>query len=142
MPDPGVVRRKMAPRGRPFEKGNPGRPPGSKNRTTIVAAALLDGEAEDLVRRAIELAKAGDVAMLKFLLGRMLPRERRIQFDLPPDAVEALGAIMAAVSEGKITPAEAANLATLVNCYTHAVDLADVVKRFDQLELKIKGVER
>ena len=52
--------------------------PGSKNRTTLVAAALLEGEAEELVRKAIELAKAGDVAMLKFLLERILPRERLI----------------------------------------------------------------
>ena len=27
-------------RGRPFEKGNPGRPRGSKNRTTAIAQAL------------------------------------------------------------------------------------------------------
>jgi hypothetical protein len=84
-----------ATRGRPFANGNPGRKPGSKNRTTLVAAALLDGEAEELVRKAVELAKAGDAVMLKFLLGRILPRERLIKLDLPhmdfaDDAVEAL----------------------------------------------------
>ena len=31
-------------RGRPFEKGNGGRRPGSRNRTTVVAEALLKGE--------------------------------------------------------------------------------------------------
>jgi hypothetical protein len=31
-----------ATRGRPFQNGNPGRKPGSKNRTTLVAAALLE----------------------------------------------------------------------------------------------------
>jgi hypothetical protein len=46
-------------RGRPFANGNPGRKRGSKNRTTIVATALVDGEAEELVRKAVELAKAG-----------------------------------------------------------------------------------
>ena len=65
----------------------------------MVAAALLEGEAEELVRKAVELAKAGDVAMLKFLLDRLLPRERLIKLDLPgmefaDDAVEALGAIV------------------------------------------------
>jgi hypothetical protein len=53
-------------RGRPFVNGNPGRKPGSKNRATVVASALLDGEAEELVRKAVELAKAGNVVMLKF----------------------------------------------------------------------------
>ena len=78
MRDPGTPQTSQvpAPRGRPFANGNPGRKPGSKNRTTLVAAALLEGEAEELVRKAIELAKAGDVAMLKFLLERILPRER------------------------------------------------------------------
>jgi hypothetical protein len=74
--------------------------------------ALLEGEAEELVRKAAELAKAGDVAMLKFLLGRMLPRERLVKLDSPrmdfaADAVEALGDIMHAVSGGKIPPAKA-----------------------------------
>ena len=36
---------------------------------TVIASALLEGEAEELLRKAIELAKGGDVAMLKFLLG-------------------------------------------------------------------------
>ena len=48
------------------------------------------------MRKAVELAKAGDVVMLKFLLGRILPRERPVKLELPPmefadDAVEALG---------------------------------------------------
>jgi hypothetical protein len=95
-----------ATRGRPFINGNRGRKPGSKNRTTLVAAALLDGEAEVLLGKAVALAKAGDVAMLKFLLGRVLPRERLIKLDLPrldsaDDAVEALGQIMRAVSKAR-----------------------------------------
>jgi hypothetical protein len=133
-----------APRGRPFANGNPGRKPGSKNRTTVVAEALLEGEAEELVRKAVEVAKAGDVPMLKFLLGRILPRERPIKLDLPrmeyaDDAVEALGRVMCDVSEGKISPSEGAALATMVNSYTRAIDLADVVQRLDTLEAQIKG---
>jgi hypothetical protein len=58
-------------RGRPFAEGNPGRPRGSKNRTTAIAQALLAEEESELVRKAVELAKAGDVQMLKFLLDRL-----------------------------------------------------------------------
>jgi hypothetical protein len=133
-----------AARGRPFANGNPGRKPGSRNRATLVAAALLDGEAEELVRKAVELAKAGDVGMLKFLLGRVLPRERLIRLDLPrmdfaDDAVEALDRIMRSVSEGTISPSEGAALGTLINSWAHAIDVADLVKRMDELEVKIKG---
>jgi hypothetical protein len=133
-----------ATRGRPFSQGNPGRTPGSKNRTTIVAAGLLEGEAQQLLRKAVELAKGGDVPMLKFLLGRILPRERLIMLDLPgmefaDDAVEALGCIMRAVSEGRISPSEGSALAGLTNSYSHAIDMADVVKRLDSLEVQVKG---
>jgi hypothetical protein len=70
-------------RGRPFVSGNPGRKPGSRNRASVVAAALVEGEAEELFRTAVRLAMAGDVVMLKFLLGRVLPRERLITLELP-----------------------------------------------------------
>ena len=129
-------------RGRPFAKGNRGRKPGSKNRTTLIAAALLDGEVQDLLRKAIELANAGDVPMLKFLLGRALPRDRIITIDLPlmnfaDDAVEALGAITRALSEGRITPSEAASFATVINSYSRAIETADIVKRLDAVEARI-----
>jgi hypothetical protein len=131
-------------RGRPFAHGNPGRTRGSRNRTTIVADALLEGEAQKLLRKAFELAMGGDVVMLKFLLGRILPHERLVKLDLPrmefaDDAVEALGHIMRSVTEGRITPNDGAALAGIVNSYSHAIDMADVVKRLDALEAQVKG---
>ena len=131
-------------RGRPFHQGNPGRPRGSKNRTTMLAAALLEGEAEGLVRKGIEAALRGNIPMLLFLLSRMLPRDRRIKLDLPPmnfadDAVEAHGYVLRAVTEGIISPSEGAQLAALLNSYAKAIDLADVVKRLDALEAQVKG---
>jgi hypothetical protein len=132
-------------RGRPFEKGNSGRRPGSKNRGSLVLAALLEGEKEALIRKAVELAKAGDVQMLKFLLGRILPRERPVAIELPQmefadDAMEALGAVTRTLSEGSISPSEAAAVATLVNSFVSAIEMADVVKRLDALEAKVRGV--
>lgn len=131
-------------RGRPFVAGNSGRKLGSRNRTTVVAAALLEGETQALVRKAVQRAKAGDTAMLKFLLGRILPRERLVNLDLPKlnvadDAVEVFGQIMRAVSEAKISPGEGAALATLTKAYRDAIDIAYVVKRLDALEAQIRG---
>ena len=46
--------------------GNPnGRAAGSRNRATLAIEALLEGEGEALTRKAIELAKAGDMAALR-----------------------------------------------------------------------------
>jgi hypothetical protein len=131
-------------RGRPFVSGNSGRKPGSRNRASVVAAALGEGECEELMRKALQVAMAGDVAMLKFFLGRLLPRDRPIKLELPTmefadDAVEAHAAIVRAVSNGVISPAEAAALAALMTSYGRAIDLADVVKRLDALEVQIKG---
>src|SRR5580693_6357724 len=51
-------------RGRPFEKGqsgNPaGRPPGTGKRATGVVQLMLDGEAQALTRKAVELALDGN----------------------------------------------------------------------------------
>jgi len=128
-------------RGRPFVTGNPGRRPGSQNRVTRVAAAMLADEASELVRKAIDIATTGDVAMLRFLLARILPRDRAVKIDIPhlecaEDAVDATAAIMGEVSEGKISPVEGAALVAIVRASREAIDLVEVVKRLDALEAK------
>ena len=56
---------------KPGTSGNPsGKPAGARNKTTLAVEALLDGEAEDLTRKAIELAKAGDMTALRLCLDR------------------------------------------------------------------------
>src|SRR6185437_8037184 len=88
-------------RGRPFQKGRSGNPagrqPGCRNRTTLVAEALLEGEAQALVRKAIELALAGDTTALRLCLERVVPqrKSRAVAFEAPRiDRVEDLaGAI-------------------------------------------------
>ena len=132
-------------RGRPFEKGNGGRKPGSKNRTTLVAEALLKDEEIELVRTAIELAKAGDVSMLKFLLDRILPKERSVRLDLPEmeradDAVDALGAIIDAIAAGQIVPSEAAALAAVVEVYARTINVGELESRIDTIERNIRAL--
>jgi hypothetical protein len=129
-------------RGRPFAKGNPGRKPGSKNKITLVADALLRDEENELTRKAIELAKDSDVVMLKFLLSRILPKERSVRVDIPhldraSDAAEALGAIIGAVSTGQIAPNEAAALGSLVADYAQTVSTAALEARLHDLETRV-----
>jgi hypothetical protein len=50
------------PRGRPFKPGNPGRPPGSKNKTTQILEQLAEGQAEQIFQKVLEGALAGDGA--------------------------------------------------------------------------------
>src|SRR5271167_839746 len=77
--------------GRPFEKGrsgNPaGKPPGARNRATLAAEKLLDGEAEALTRKAIERANEGDGVALKMCLDRIIPVRREPFADYASDEI-------------------------------------------------------
>ena len=118
--DPQRARPEPRPRGRPFQKGNGGRRQGSRNRSTLLAEALISEEDKaELVRKAIELAKGGDVQLLKFFLDRILPKDRPVKIDLPEiktsrEAADGLLAIIQHVAAGKISPAEGATVANLV----------------------------
>jgi hypothetical protein len=130
----------------PSRKATGGRRPGSKNRTTLVAEALLEGEEVALVRKAIELAKAGDIQMLKFLLDRILPRERPVHVDLPAmthsaDAIDALAVVVEAVGGGRIAPSEAAALASLVGAYARVMDVAELQERMENIERDLRGLK-
>ena len=74
-------------RGGRFKPGNPGRPKGARHKTTLAIEALLDGEAEALTRKAIELAKAGDLVALRLCLDRICP-PRKDAFTRVLDAAE------------------------------------------------------
>ena len=83
---------------------------------------LLDGEAEAIVRKAVEKAKEGDSIALRLCLERIVPprRDRPISFALPTittDAMKATGALIAAVVSGEVTPSEAAELSKLIKGY-------------------------
>ena len=107
---------------KPGRSGNPaGKPKGARHRATVAAEALLDGEAEALTRKAIELALEGDTTALRLCLERILSprRGRPITFTLPQmtntgDLRAAGLAILKAVSEGGISPDEAVAVASLI----------------------------
>jgi Family of unknown function (DUF5681) len=136
--------RKVA-RGRPFARGrsgNPdGRPAGARNKKTLAAAALLEGEAEALTRKAVELALAGDPTAMRLCLERILPpcRERAIKFALPPiesaaDIAPAMKAVTAALAAGVITPGEAEAIARIVDTFVRAIETSDFERRLKALE--------
>ena len=130
-------------RGRPFEKGNGGRKPGSQNRVTQVASALVEGQADKLVQKGVEMALAGDTQMLKFFLDRTLPKEPPIQLELPPlrtasDAVEALALIAQAVAEGRISASQGAAVSSIADRFIRALEVAELSKRITDLEEGLK----
>src|SRR5690348_6513429 len=57
----------------PGNKHGKGRPSGSRNKASLAVDKLLDGEAEAITRKAIELALEGDGPALRLCLERVAP---------------------------------------------------------------------
>src|SRR3954469_16604258 len=69
------------------QSGNPsGKPKGTRHRVTMAAETLMEGEAEAITRKAIELAKEGDSPALRLCMDRIYPprRDRPVRFRLRP----------------------------------------------------------
>src|SRR6266849_8658669 len=65
----------MTKRGRPFEPGNTygrGRPPGSRNKSTLLVEQLLDEYKGPLMRKSLMMGLQGCVPILKTLLQPLL----------------------------------------------------------------------
>jgi hypothetical protein len=132
-------------RGRPFEKGrsgNPaGRPRGIGKRASQEMQELLDGEAQGLARKVVELALDGNTTALRMCLDRIGPMRRQpaVPLRLPPvrDAADLAGtmtAIIAAAGKGAISPDEGSRLARLIEIFLRAVETGDFERRLQLLE--------
>jgi hypothetical protein len=137
-------------RGRPFkpgQSGNPkGKPKGALNLTTRAAQELLDGEAQALTQKAVELAKGGNVVALRLCLERTVPtrRERSISIELPQvygaaDILKVMSAILGAVGTGEITPSEGRELTAILENYRKGIEMAEIWVRLEALEGVLKG---
>lgn len=126
----------------PGQSGNPaGRKVGSRNKATMAAQALIDGKAEEVVNKALELALAGDGPVLRAILDRLCPprKDGPIKVTLPAmqsaaDLSAAMSAILAACAAGELTPSEAATLAGLVETHRKAIETAELSDRISKLE--------
>lgn len=129
------------------QSGNPGgRPMGAKNKTTLMAQTLLDGEAEAIIRKCVELAKKGRPVALKLCLERILPpiKERPIQLDLNApgrleDIVGAMGLIVEKVAEGTIGPQEGNILMGMLATTQKALEMVQLEHRITALEKVLKS---
>jgi len=124
------------------ESGNPaGRPRGARNRTTILLQKLLEDDGEALARKAIDLAKGGDLAALRMCMDRLMPARKHepVAFELPrldtaADTVTAAATIVAAVAAGELAPSEAADIAKVVDIYVRALATQGFEERLAKLE--------
>jgi hypothetical protein len=135
---------------KPGQSGNPaGRPRGALNKTTLAVQALLYGEAEELTRKAIEMAKGGDTVAMRLCLERILPPRRDVSVNIDltvirniDDAIAAQNTILAAVSHGDITPAEANSLSPIIDQLIRAYETQIIEAKLNELEARLDREKR
>ena len=127
-----------------FQKGtsgNPkGKPVGAKNKTTIAALTLLQGESEALTRKAVELALEGDIQALRLCLDRITPTLKAtsgpVSTVIPSgeSLSDQAAAVFEAARTGKILPDEATVLMGLIQSQCKIKELSDMEERLSKLE--------
>jgi hypothetical protein len=130
----------MAQRGRPFQPGNKfgrGRPPGSRNKKTVLVDELLAENSQPLLRKALKLAQQGNVPMLRLLLDRALPRPKDapvtigpLPMDTPEELLEAQTKVMQHLLLGKLTPNQAERIFSLMGNYRRLLKSEVLERRF------------
>ena len=135
-----------------FEKGKepgPGRPLGSRNKTTVWLDELGAEGTEEIIKVVNREARKGDMRAAWLVLSRTWPhrRGRPVKLDLPPvetpaGLVQAQAALVAALSAGEVTPEEAASIASVLEIQRRAIETHDHERRIRELEKEKAEAER
>jgi hypothetical protein len=132
------------PRFRKGQQPGPGRPLGSRNKSTLIFDAIGREGIENTIRMV--KSKADNDKSLRaaaILLSHTWPRNRgrTVDIDLPPvdtaaGVVQAHAAVVAAMAAGEITPEEARAITDVLESQRRALETHDHDKRLQALEQK------
>lgn len=135
-------------RGNPkFQKGRSGNPKGkikgTRNKATLFAEQLLQGELETICRRLLQEAVEGNMQAIKIVLDRLLPPKRNIpiaidltKLENSSDALNAISYVTVAVSRGDLSVEEGEALSRMIEVYIRAVEAHDYETRLSKIEQK------
>lgn len=124
------------------QSGNPkGRAAGSKNKATLLAEQMIGDEAEQIIRKCIDMALAGDPVAMKLCVDRIMPplKEKPVKFTLPADVTNAdlaslSASVLRAVATGALTPGEATAVAGLMASHRLNIEAEELKTRLSRLE--------
>lgn len=133
-----------APAFKPGQSGNPeGRPSGSRNKATLALESLLDGQAEALTQKAVDMALSGDIQALRICMERIIPprKSRPIKIALPAietasDVVAAHAQVIWSMAGGDVTPDEANTVSSVLEMKRRAIETVDLEERLASLEAR------
>jgi hypothetical protein len=128
-------------RGRPFAKGNPGKPPGTRAKVSVLAERMYGDETGEIVRAIIDAAIAGDPTAMKLCADRISPvlKSRPMVLDIGDvvdgeSALAAIERVIAMVAAGNLAPDEGAATVGLIRQYFDAFEAAELEARIRKLE--------
>jgi hypothetical protein len=121
------------------QSGNPmGKPKGAKDKRTALRTLLLP-HAEDLVKKAVDLALAGDTTALRICIDRIIPmmkaKDSGVRIGKLEGSLTDQGrTVLTAMSEGSITPDEASTLMQAIGVQARIIAV-------DELEQRVSAIE-
>ena len=122
--------------------GNPkGRPKGSRNRASLLAEALLDGESEQITRKLIEKAKNGDLTAIKLCVDRLVPprKSRPVPINLGKlETAEQISAAQTAIldvaAKGDITLEDAEKWCSLLDHKRASIETVELAAEVEAIK--------
>lgn len=127
-----------------FAAGNSGKPKGTRHKVTRAIENLMEGQAEAVAQKAIDMALEGDTTALRLCLERIAPpkKDAAVSFNLPAmkssrDAADTAQAVLRAVSLGEITPLEGTSIMRLIEGLRRALELSEYEGRLKALEQSV-----
>jgi len=134
------------PRFRKGQQPGPGRPPGCRNKSSVILDAIGREGIENTIRMVKRKAdEQGSLRAASILLARTWPRGRgrAVALDLPvvetaAGVLRAQAAVVAAMATGEITPQEARAMADVLECQRRAIETYDHEQRIVALETERK----
>jgi hypothetical protein len=133
-----------------FSKGHSGnhagKPKGARNKATLLALELLEGESEALSRKAVDLALGGDTTALRLCLERIAPvaKERHIcaielpRFNDPKSALVVIEKIAEKLAAGEMLPSDAAAICRVLEQHRRQYETNEIDERLAALERTLK----
>lgn len=121
-----------------------GRPPGIVDRRHRITKMLGD-RADSVVKKALELAEAGDPVALPIVLARIAPALKPVDEPAPfeldvSQALEAQGlSVLKAIAEGTLTPQQGKLMMELVHGLAALRDVDTLARRLDALEEEMRA---
>jgi hypothetical protein len=123
--------------------GNPaGKPVGAKHRATALVEKLLGERAEEVIKRVVDDALAGQGLAQRLVMERLYPPPRPrhfVQIALPvissvADLPLALASVGAALGEGKLSVEDATAIADIFRAFSDSIHTAEIENRLRLVE--------